>query len=88
MAWSRRALADVHGILRYLAERNPVAADHVGAAIFEAGQGLEAFPYKGHRGRGATREWMVPRYPNYLLVYRVTPESITILRVWHQARLR
>lgn len=47
-------------------------------------------PFKGHPGEDGTREWLVTRYPNYLITYDVDdpPRIVHILRIWHQARER
>jgi plasmid stabilization system protein ParE len=51
---------------------------------------LGAFPYKGHVGESDAREWVVPKFRSYLLIYDVDPAAgaVTILRVWHQSRQR
>lgn len=94
VVWSPRARADLNDIRAYLRKRNPVAGRAVVAAIREAANSLGDAPYKGHEGDGGTREWLVTRYPNYLLLYglRRPPQTgqmvVVIVRVWHQSRNR
>jgi plasmid stabilization system protein ParE len=94
VVWSPEARADLSAIRAYLRERNPIACRAVIAAIRAAGDSLGETPYKGHPGEEGTREWLVTRFPNYLLIYelRQSPASgrttVVILSVWHQARAR
>lgn len=94
VVWSADARADLNLIRAYLLARNPPASRAVISAIRAAGDSLGHHPHKGHAGEDDTREWVVPRYPNYLLIYelRTSPRSgelaAVILSVWHQARDR
>lgn len=94
VVWSAEARADLDDIRAYLRARNPAASRAVISAIRTAGDSLGHHPYKGHVGEDDTREWVVTRYPNYLLIYdlRRSPRSgemaAVILSVWHQARDR
>lgn len=90
VVWSTAALTDLSHIRDYLAAENPFAAREVAKAIVEAGDALARFPLRGHIGESGTREWVVTRYPRYLLIYYVDQpnEVVTVLRVWHQARER
>lgn len=90
--WSALAERDLTGIRAYLAEDklNPIAAEKVSADIRDAAQALAEFPLLGHEGEDGTREWMVGRRPDYLLIYDVDgdADAVVILRVWHQKRYR
>lgn len=94
VVWSADARADLNDIRAYLRTRNSAASRAVITAIRAAGDSLGHHPHKGHAGEDDTREWVVTRYPNYLLIYelRLSPRSgemvAVILSVWHQARDR
>lgn len=94
VVWSPRARADLDDIRVYLRQRNPAASRSVVAAIREAAISLADAPYIGHEGDDGIREWLVNRYPNYLLLYgiRRSPQTgqmtVIVLRVWHQSRDR
>ena len=56
------------------------------ARIEVAGEQLLAQPLMGRVGKAAaTREWVVTRSP-YILIYRVMPEAVEVLRVMHGAQ--
>lgn len=88
MIWSPAAERDLQHIRDYIGERNPAAAERVANAIKAAAAGLAAFPYKGHAAQDATREWIVPEYRAYLLIYDVDRQAVSVLRVWDQHRDR
>ena len=84
--WLEGALADLSGILEYIAERNPAAAPRVAAALRHAATRLGTHPRVGRRGRVAgTRELVVPRLP-LIIAYRVRPDRIEVVRVIHGRR--
>jgi toxin ParE1/3/4 len=92
--WTQPANGDFLGIVEWLNERNPAAAQRVGRHILDTVERLEVHPYLGKVGRSpGTRELGVARYP-YLIVYTVElgavasdPARIFILRVLHGAML-
>lgn len=88
VVWAASAETDLQGILAYVAAENPTAAQGLAMAIVEAAQSLTVHPLKGHQGEDGTREWVVPGYARYLLIYDVDLSAgrIRILRVWHQSR--
>ena len=88
--WAASAESDLKEIHFYIAADNPVAAQGLAEAIISAADSLGAFPLKGHVGAGAVREWVVPRFRRYLLLYEVDSASnqVRIVRVWHQSRPR
>lgn len=85
LRWRPMALADREAILTFIAE------DDVNAAIqldeeFEAKAEIARHRptlYKGGRVAG-TRELVVR--PNYVMVYRVLPDAIEVLRVLHASQ--
>ena len=81
------ALADLRRIHAFISRDNPVAANQVTAELVRACDSLEYFPNRGRAGvRPGTRELV--RIWRYVIVYRVLPERVDILRIWHGARDR
>ncbi len=86
LEWSIKALIDFDEAQTYIAQENPFAAQTVAERIWHATKRLTDAPNIGRSGLvPGTRHWVVDRTP-YLIVYRVTPESVQILRVWHGRR--
>ena len=81
--WSPEAAADFVGIVKYIHQQNPSAADRVARAIFESATSLESFPDRGRQGRvKGTREPVLPSLP-FILVYRVKHRAVEMVRVLH-----
>lgn len=85
--WSETSEADLHEIVSYIAEDNPVAAfDLLEAITLSVAQNLPDNPNMGRPGRVQnTRELVV--HENYIAAYRVSAETIVILAVSHAAKL-
>ena len=84
--WTMPAADDLRRITLYIRRDNPTAARKVATKIFNAGNALEAFPYRGRKGRiPETRELLFPGLP-YILVYQVTESALEILRIYHAAQ--
>ncbi|KOP55552.1 addiction module antitoxin [Pseudomonas coronafaciens pv. porri] len=80
--WLPQALEALEEIASYLAERNPYAAEQMQATLEAMVEALPLHPYIHRPGRvPGTREAVV--HPNYLVVYRVGTERISILDVLH-----
>jgi len=77
---------DADEIFAYIAGENPLAAEGQIQRLFTAAKRLADFPERGRArpelGSGA-RTIVVGRY---LLLYRVGPDSVDILRIVHGAR--
>jgi toxin ParE1/3/4 len=90
VVWSRAARRDFAGILAYIAERNPIAAEAVTARLHEAIVSLAELP-TGRPGRvTGTYEKVVIGLP-YIIAYglSVDPDGATVLivlRLIHGAR--
>ena len=82
--------SDLFEIWSYIARDNPDAADRVEAAIYEACTLLAQSPLSGQVRKEFTsrpvRFWIVPRFPNYLIVYRPDARPLEIIRVLHGMR--
>jgi toxin ParE1/3/4 len=90
ISWSRAARRDFGGILAYIAERNPIAAEAVASRLDEAIVSLAELP-TGRPGR-VTRayEKIVTGLP-YIVAYAlsVDPDGVAVLivlRLIHSAR--
>jgi toxin ParE1/3/4 len=92
--WTEPANDDFLGIIGWLNDRNPAAAERVGRQTLDSVERLAEHPYLGKPGRSPdTRELGIPRFP-YLVVYSVAPGAVAsdlpridILRVLHGAML-
>ena len=83
--WLSTALAELDHIHERIARANPKAATQVFLRIRRATRQLAEFPMAGRLGHvEGTREVVVSNLP-YLVVYRVTEDSVEILRVLHTA---
>jgi len=77
------AAADFLSITDYFGARSPSATDAMVDRILAVAQVLGSHPWIGHAGRmPGTREFVVARTP-YVIVYSITGELLTILRVLH-----
>jgi toxin ParE1/3/4 len=83
---SPEAIADLQSIRTYIATDNPDAAARVAVRIVAACDSLDFMPNRGRPGaEQGTRE--LPVRP-YVIVYRVKPEGVEIIRIWHMAQSR
>lgn len=81
---SVEALDDLERIRSFIGQENPQAANRVAVQILAACDRLEYLPERGRPGlRPGTRE-LTALWP-YVIVYRVTPTMVEIVRVWHGA---
>jgi addiction module RelE/StbE family toxin len=86
LVWRENARAEAGAIFRYIAERNPAAADKLEAAVHACAGRLPERPYLYRSGRvPGTREAIV--HPNYILVYRVTADAVEIVNLAHARQL-
>jgi len=87
LEWSVLAIADREAIFVYIEADSPQAAIAVDDRISLSIEGLAQFPEMGRPGRiEGTRELVIQRTP-YIAAYRITGESVRILRVLHGAQL-
>ena len=84
------ALEDLDAIWLYIHKHNPAAADTVEDEIRAACAMLADGPLRGHPRPDLTklpvRFWTLPRYPNYMIVYRPDSRPLEIIRVVHGMR--
>ena len=92
IAFRRKALEDIEGIVRYIAADSPRAAQAFREALEQACSVLAEMPDMGmHRNFGHPRLtdirlWPLRQFEKYLLVYRTQGETLDIIRVVHGAR--
>lgn len=86
LVWSDDALSDLLDAYAFIAAENPSAAERVQDRLIAAAEGLRDFPRRGRVGRAdGTRETPVAHTP-YMMVYSLTDDTVTVLRLWHGAR--
>lgn len=82
LIWLPAARRDAETIIRFIAERNPDAAQRLKSQIEACAERLPEHPFMFRPGRvPGTREAVV--HPNYILIYRVTAEAIEIVNLVH-----
>lgn len=82
LEWRPEATRQLEELLDYIAARNFDAAARLERAYHQKVELACKFPAIGRPGRVAgTRELVI--HPNYLAIYRVGDEKITILRALH-----
>ncbi len=82
LVWRNSARDDAEQIFTYIAERDRPAALRLLDAMEACAERLPEHPYLYRPGRVAgTREAVV--HPNYILIYRVTADSVEIVNVVH-----
>jgi addiction module RelE/StbE family toxin len=89
IVFTKPAIADLAGLVAFIARDNPQAAERFGYEIIAKAEKLDAFPLLGR----AVPEFKIENireviHRPYRIVYRVREEQklIEILRVWHAAR--
>lgn len=84
--WLPEAVRNLAAQLDWIAERDALAAISIGEAVDTAVARLANHPWMGRRGRiVGTRELPVVGTP-YIVIYRVEPASVVVLRVLHGAQ--
>lgn len=84
---SPEALADLAAIRIYIGERNLNAASRVAIQIVAACDRLEHLPERGRPGLVEGTREVTSIWP-YVIIYRIIPATVEIVRIWHGARDR
>ena len=84
---TRAALSDLESIRAYIGRENPAAASRVAIQIVAACDRLEYLPERGRPGMIAGTREITSLWP-YVIIYRISPGEVEILRVWHGAQRR
>jgi plasmid stabilization system protein ParE len=81
------AIEDLDDIWWFIAQDNREAADRVETAIIVTCRRLAEYPLIGHHRRDLTllpvRFWTLPRYPNYVIVYRPETKPLQVIAILH-----
>jgi toxin ParE1/3/4 len=85
VVWTQTALRGVWRAYEYLTDFNPRAAVHLAESLLAAGDSLVNFPHRGRPVRGTNMRELVTVSP-YIIRYRVTADTVIILRVRHGSR--
>lgn len=86
IVWRQTARDDLRSIIDYIASGNPTAALALWEEMETKVSRLADEPKLYRLGRVAGTREMVVR-PNYIVVYRESPELVVILRVLHAAQM-
>jgi toxin ParE1/3/4 len=82
LAWGAKARRDAETIVRFIAARDPAAAERIDRLIHSAVGLIVTHPKMYRPGRlPDTREAVI--HPNYVIVYQVAKDSVVILAVLH-----
>lgn len=85
LIWSEAARAELKQIIAFIAEQNTRAASELGDRIEDCTENLTVHPFMYRVGRASgTREAVV--HPNYIVIYEVGADSVTIRSVIHSRR--
>jgi toxin ParE1/3/4 len=82
VAFSPEALADLAEIRFYIGSESPAAASRVAIQIAAACDRLEHLPERGRPGLVAGTREITSIWP-YVIVYRIVPDAVEIVRIWH-----
>lgn len=83
--WKKQAINDLVKIARHIALDSPANAEKTVDLIESKVGPLVSHPEMGRAGRKrGTRELVA--HENHIVIYRVTPEQVEILRVKHVAQ--
>lgn len=86
--WTVPAAGDLQHIKSYLDQNHPHLSHSTIAKLSEGIRSLKALPERGRVGlKAGTRELVLPPLP-YVVVYRVRPDAVEILRIYHGAQKR
>lgn len=84
--WTMPAAADLENIKNYLMQHYPQFAEPTVRTIYQRIRLLKESPYRGRPGhRAGTRELVVSPLP-YVVVYRVQPDAVEVLHIYHGAQ--
>lgn len=84
--WSPEAADDLERIVERIRRDDPRTARTLANRIFERCTSLQTVPNRGRIGRIAgTRELVLAPLP-YIVVYRVKPDAVEVVRIYHGAQ--
>jgi toxin ParE1/3/4 len=84
----RAAIRDLREARAYIAMDDPTAAAEVVARLQRSIELIAQRPQVGRPTSDASvREWSIPGLP-YVVPYRLTSDTVEIIRIYHTSRLR
>lgn len=87
ITFTAAAGADLARIREYIGQKNPAAANRVAVQLLAACDRLEYLPERGRPGLVSGTRELSTVWP-YVIVYRVTPDAVQVVRIWHGAQDR
>lgn len=85
LVWTAVAKQDLAEIVSYIWFENPAAARRIRSRIEATAGNLRSQPFSGRPGAiPGTREALP--HPSYRIVYEVTDETVSVLRIVHTSR--
>lgn len=87
ITFTAAAGADLARIREYIGQKNPAAANRVAVQLLAACDRLEYLPERGRPGLVSGTRELSTAWP-YVIVYRVTPDAVQVVRIWHGAQDR
>ena len=88
LRWTPVAASDLEDIRNYVDAHFPEFSRTTVKTIYTEIQSLRRFPMRGRTGEvEGTREYWLSPLP-YIVVYRVTDDTIEVIRIWHTSQNR
>jgi plasmid stabilization system protein ParE len=85
-----QASEDLDAIWWFIQEDSQQAADRVEAEIVSTCHRLARHPIMGHKRQDITplpvRFWTIPKYPNYIIIYRPESKPLQVIAILHGNR--
>lgn len=86
IVWSASAVRQLQQSVDYIADKSQQGARNTRRRILDTVTRLALMPFSGREGRvNHTREAVVPNTA-YIVVYRVTPQSVEVIGLWHASQ--
>jgi toxin ParE1/3/4 len=86
--WTPAAALDLQNVSDYLNQNHPQYRLATLRKVYAIIQSLKEWPYRGRVGReDGTRELVFSPLP-YIAIYRVTDQSVEVLRIYHSVQNR
>jgi plasmid stabilization system protein ParE len=85
LAYSENAVSDLIRLRQFIAEKDPLAAAHVAAALISRIENLCLFPEMGRTVELAPTPNVIRDavFGKYIIRYSAHTETVVILRIWH-----
>ncbi|HEB63120.1 MAG TPA: type II toxin-antitoxin system RelE/ParE family toxin [Gammaproteobacteria bacterium] len=90
LSYSREAISDLMRLKKFIATKNPEAAQKIAKSLRKGISQLKIFPYLGVEVEQAPNPEMIRdlMIGNYIARYLIQAKQIYILRVWHHKKER